>query len=59
MRFNALNKRLRKLEPLPPWVDNNVDNFRNAAACLPGEGIYETLERRTPEFWDFSKPYLS
>lgn len=56
MRFNALNKRLSKLEPPPPWIDNDVDNFRAAAGALPGEGIYDVLERRALEFWREEDP---
>jgi len=51
MRYGYLLRRLDRLEPDPPWVDNDEDRFLSAVGALPGESAFEALERQAAEIW--------
>lgn len=51
MRYGYLLRRLDRLEPDPPWVDNDEDGFLSAVGALPGESAFEALERKAAEVW--------
>jgi hypothetical protein len=51
MRYGNLEARVAKLEPPPPWIDRDVDNFLAATGGRPGEKVYEILERRAVFIW--------
>jgi len=51
MRYGSLLRRLDRLEPEPPWVDNDEDGFLSAVGALPGESWFEALERQAAEVW--------
>ena len=51
MRYGTLEARVAKLEPPPPWIDRDVDNFLAATGGRPGEKVYEILERIAVDVW--------
>lgn len=51
MRYGNLVARVEKLEPPPPRIDRDVDNFLAATGGRPGEKVYEILERRAVDIW--------
>lgn len=51
MRYDPLMKRLKKLEPEPPWIDNDDDGFLSAVGALPGETSLDALRRQAPADW--------
>ncbi len=51
MRYASLEGRVSRLEPPPPWIDRDVDNFLAATGGRPGEKVYEILERRAADIW--------
>jgi hypothetical protein len=51
MRYGNLEARVAKLEPPPPWIDRDVDNFLAATGGRPGEKASEILERRAADIW--------
>ena len=51
MRYSSLLRRLDRLEPEPPWIDNDEDGFLSAVGALPGESWFEALERKAAEIW--------
>ena len=51
MKYTSIEARLGKLEPPPPWIDRDIDNFLAAADGRPGEKVYEILERRAADIW--------
>ena len=51
MRYGNLVARVAKLEPPPPWIDRDFDNFLAATGGRPGEKVYEILERRAVDIW--------
>jgi hypothetical protein len=51
MKYSSLMRRIERLEPPPPWVDNDEDGFLTAVGALPGESAFEALERQAAEIW--------
>jgi len=51
VRYTSLMRRLERLEPEPPWIDNDEDGFLSAVGALPGESAMDALKRQAATIW--------